>query len=172
MYGTSPHPASCGAIRIRAFSIDSSVFCSKNGQYRNVKVYTADCFSWKIVLTYNNKQYETWKPTKEDLQKLNVFHLDYCRQIFNIYLWTKTSNMEVHRISRQHPVSDMIEVRRWPYPSPTLGRAQVYTLVLVGHLRKEEKRTQKTWQLTALDQLRSFWIQSCGEAAEMAKDRR
>ena len=94
--------------------------------------------------------------------------------ISNQFSW-KTFNIEVYRISRQHPVSEMIEVRRWRYLGHTLRRQGSIPHTSLGWApegKRRRGRPKKTWRMTALDQLRSFGIQSWEEAAERAKDRK
>ena len=85
---------------------------------------------------------ETWKLMKEDLRKLNVLHLNCCQRILNVYWWTKTSNMGVYRISCQHPVSEMIKVRRWRYLGHTLSRQASIPHTRLGWAREGKRRKE------------------------------
>ena len=72
-------------------------------------------------------------------------------------------------------VSEMIEVRRWRYLGHTLRRQGSIPHTSLGWApegKRRRGRPKKTWRMTALDQLRSFGIQSWEEAAERAKDRK
>ena len=82
------------------------------------KLYNSNAVS---VLLYGC---ETWRMTKVNMSKLEVFHMNFCRQILKIYWWSKTSNLDVFECSKQKPVSQLIEGRRWRYLGHSLRRKE------------------------------------------------
>ena len=83
-----------------------------------VTLHTMNC----NVFYYLLDGCEPWRLTREDLARLEVFHMSCCRRILKVYWWTKTSKDEVFGRSKQRAVIEMIEVRRWRYLGHSLHR--------------------------------------------------
>ena len=132
------------------------------------KLYNSNVVS---VLLYGC---ETWRMTKVDMDKLEVFHMNCCRRILKIYWWSKTSNLEVCERSKQKPVSQHIEVRRWRYLGHSLRRKESLPHTSLGWApegTRRRGRPNQTWRRTALKQMKVHNIKSWAEASEMARDR-
>ena len=128
---------------------------------------------WSNVLSVLLYGCETWRLTREDLARLEVFHMSCCRKILKFCWWTKTFHDEVFRRSKQRAIIEMIEDRRWRYLGHSLcckDSIPNTSLSWAPEGIRHRGRPKEIWRRTALKQLQGFNIKSWTEASEIAKD--
>ena len=174
--------AKVDAVGGAAIDIQNRINNATTAYYRLSKVWRSTSLTHQLkfklyqsnVLSVLLYGCETWRLTREDLARLEVFHMSCCRRILKVYWWTKTSNDEVFRRSKQRAIIEMIEVRRWRYLGHSLRRKDSIpntSLSWAPEGSRRRGRPKETWRRTALKQLQGFNIKSWAEAGEIAKDR-
>ena len=118
---------------------------------------------------------ETWRMTKLDATKLDVFLHKSLRRIMKIYWPMKTSNEEIRNRANISTISEQIFGRRWKFIGHILrmdpSKHPKTALTWAPEGRRRRGRPKETWRRTAERERAALGFGSWSEAAAAARDR-
>ena len=118
---------------------------------------------------------ETWRMTKQDANKLDVFLHKSLRRIMKIYWPMKTSNEEIRNRANISTISEQIFRRRWEFVGHILrmdpSKHPKMALTWAPEGRRSRGRPKETWRRTAEKERTALGFSSWNEAAVAARDR-
>lgn len=129
----------------------------KSQQYSiktKLKLYQSCVFS---TLLYAS---ECWRMTKDDLDKVSVFHTKSLRRILRIFWPNKISNEELLRRCEQESMENILMKRRWRWIGHVLRRDKDDNARIALYWTPEGKRKRGrpkiTWRRTLMEKLRAI----------------
>lgn len=118
---------------------------------------------------------ETWRMTKSDETKLDVFLHKSLRRLMKIYWPMKVSNKEIHNRANISPISEQIFRRRWKFIGHILrmdaNQHPKTALSWAPEGKRRPGRPRETWRRTVEKERGTLEFKSCSEAAVVARDR-
>lgn len=118
---------------------------------------------------------ETWRMTKRDATKLDVFLHKSLRRIMKIYWPMKTSNEEIRNRANIDTISEQIFRRRWKFIGHILrmdpSKHPKTALTWAPEGRRSRGRPKETWRRTAEKERAALGFSSWSEATAAARDR-
>lgn len=118
---------------------------------------------------------ETWRMTKSDETKLDVFLHKSLRRLMKIYWPMKVSNKEIHNRANISPISEQIFRRRWKFIGHILrmdaNQHPKTALSWAPEGKRRPDRPRETWRRTVEKERGTLEFKSWSEAAVVARDR-
>lgn len=118
---------------------------------------------------------ETWRMTKSNETKLDVFLHKSLRRLMKIYWPMKVSNKEIHNRANISPISEQIFRRRWKFIGHILrmdaNQHPKTALSWAPEGRRRPGRPRETWRRTVEKERGTLEFKSWSEAAVVARDR-
>lgn len=118
---------------------------------------------------------ETWRMTKSDETKLDVFLHKSLRRLMKIYWPMKVSNKEIHNRANISPISEQIFRRRWKFIGHILrmdaNQHPKTALSWAPEGKRRPGRPRETWRRTVEKERGTLEFKSWSEAAVVARDR-
>ncbi|XP_033118518.1 uncharacterized protein LOC117118125 [Anneissia japonica] len=125
-----------------------------------LKIFKSNIIS---VLLYSA---ETWKITKADEQKLNIFQRRCLRKIMKIRWPMKITNEELYQITNTNELSQEIHKRRWRWIGHLLrkenGNYARHAIMWTPESRRIRGRPRTTWRRTTEKERNEFGWRSWG----------
>ena len=118
---------------------------------------------------------ETWRMTKRDTTKLDVFLHKSLRRIMKIYWPMKISNEEIRNRANISTISEQIFRRRWKFIGHILridpSKHPKTALTWAPEGRRSRGRPKETWRRTAEKERTALGFSSWSEATVASRDR-
>ena len=118
---------------------------------------------------------ESWRMTKRDANKLDVFLHKSVRRIMKIYWPMKTSNEEIRNRVNISTISEQILRRRWKFighiPRMDPSKHPKNALIWAPEGRRRHGKSKETWRRTSEKERTALGFSSWSEATVTARDR-
>ena len=118
---------------------------------------------------------ETWRMTKRDEAKLDIFLHKCLRSLLKNYWPMKVSNEEVRRRNRTCIISELMKRRRWRWIGHVLRMNNQQNpriaLTWAPERKKSRLRPKVTWRRTVEGERQKMGFATWSEAVTVARDR-
>ena len=118
---------------------------------------------------------ETWRTTKEDESKLDVFQHKCLRKILKVYWPMKVSNEEIRERSGMRTIGEQVRARRWKWLGHVLRMSSdqnpKIALTWAPEGKRRRGRPRETWRRTINKEREHLGFKTWRDAEVAAKDR-